>query len=74
YGHGSEIASICFVDILSLKMYVNNPLHTSLISDFTLNTINSTFDLYKQGMKYKNLRAFSSTSTSIDRLINKLVS
>ncbi|CAG8771873.1 13505_t:CDS:1, partial [Funneliformis caledonium] len=69
YGHGSEIASICFVDILSLKMYVDNPLHTSLISNFTLNTINSTFDLYNQGMEHKleHLRAFS--STSIDRLI-----
>ncbi|CAI2171792.1 19200_t:CDS:1 [Funneliformis geosporum] len=74
YGNESKISSTCFIDILSLKLYLNHTKNPP-VSKFTLNSINTTYELYKQGIKYKvenlrHLKAFS--RTSIEKLLSNL--
>ena len=48
YGNKSELASMCFEDILILKIYIDMPqnLEVSKMSTFTIDSLTSTFNLY----------------------------
>ncbi|CAI2174244.1 19089_t:CDS:1 [Funneliformis geosporum] len=75
YGNESMLAATCFIDIFSLKLYLYNTT-IPLVSQFTIDSINNIFELYKQGIEYKieyfrRLKAFS--STSIDRLLSNII-
>ncbi|CAI2166895.1 5736_t:CDS:1 [Funneliformis geosporum] len=47
YGNKSELTLMCFDDILTLRIFIDIE-HESELSEYTYNSIKSTFDLYSK--------------------------